>query len=192
MVTAAGRSALNAMVSGAPPAAPPDLGESAEAEQKRAGALAEAVQLTGGLTATVVTAGRSRSAVERDKDALIEWSSDPRFADAGIWQTSVERSTGRVIVTAAKLTPLLAETIVAKYGTRDVAVEIQPNPNLELNVGRLADDHPFWGGARINAPRGSCTDAFAWRVGSVPAMATAGHCAPPAEASARPPPRWAA
>jgi hypothetical protein len=177
VVTARGRNALTAMMRGASPNAPRALGETAETADKRTAALAQATGKAAGLPVVAGTVRRSRTEVERDKDALIEWSRDPRFAEADIWQTAVERSTGRVILTAAKLTPTLAQAIVQAYGTDQVAVQIEPNPEFQPNVGRLADNSPFWGGARINAPRGSCSDAFSWRIGSTPAMVTAGHCA---------------
>lgn len=179
VVNARGTAALDAISHGRPPAAKTTVPEAtADAAQKRAGALAQAAAAAPGLRAVATRATRSRADVERAKDDLIEWSRDPRFADADIWQTSVERSTGRVILTAAALTPALAQAIVRAYGTEEVAVQIAANPEVQLNVGRLADNSPFWGGARIYAPAGTCTDAFSWRLGSASAMVTAGHCAP--------------
>lgn len=59
----------------------------------------------------------------------------------------MENGTGRVIVTAARLTPTLAAAIVAAHGTADVEVQIAPNPQLHTNVGRLVDNSPFYGGS---------------------------------------------
>jgi hypothetical protein len=176
VVTAKGRAALASLSAGRALPATAALGDSTEAAQKRSAALTQAAKPAAAVTAATKPVTRSRALVEQDKDALIEWSRDRRFAEADIWQTSVERSTGRVVVTVAKLTPLLAETIVARYGTEKVAVQIEENPQLQPNIGRLADNHPFYGGSRINTPLGSCTDAFSWRIGSTPAMVTAGHC----------------
>jgi hypothetical protein len=180
VVSAKGEAALVALEGGGKPTAATTAlrGESAEATQKRAGAGAQAAPRGRGLQVNATHTGRSRASVERDKDALIDWSKDPRFAEADLWQTSVESSTGRVIVTVAKLTPALAEAIVAAYGTADVVVQVAPNPQLETNIGRLVDNSPFYAGSRINVPLGSCTNAFSWNIGSIPAMVTAGHCVP--------------
>ncbi|GIF78033.1 hypothetical protein [Asanoa siamensis] len=178
VVTSRGRSALAAMAAGKQVTLASTLAENAETAQKRAGALQMAATKAPGLNAVAVAATRSRSAVEKDKDDLIDWSRDPAFADADIYRTAVERSTGRVILSAAKLTPTLAKAIVAAHGTQNVVLMLAPNPQLSPQVGRLADNSPFYGGSRINAPAGSCSDAFSWRVGSAYAMVTAGHCAP--------------
>jgi streptogrisin C len=128
--------------------------------------------------AEVVPTHRSRAQIQRDSNDLIDWSADRRFTSADIWQTSVERSTGRVVVTASRLTKELAAALVATYGTSRVVVQQAPNPHLSPQYGRLADASPYWGGARIKRGTEWCSDAFSWRVSSVAAMVTAGHCVP--------------
>jgi hypothetical protein len=96
-----------------------------------------------------------------------------------MWSTGVERSTGLVLVKVEELTPTLASAIVATYGTDRVAVVLADNPHMVAGGSRAGDTPSFWGGAKINGPTGSCTDGFSWRLdGGIPAMVTAGHCAP--------------
>lgn len=122
---------------------------------------------------------RNRSATERIKHDVTDLAQQPALADADIWQAEVDRSTGRVIVRMSRLTNAAADAIVAAYGTEDVAVIEEPNPEATDQFGRLSDSSSFWGGARIGVPSGSCTDAFSWNISStVSGMLTAGHCIP--------------
>lgn len=176
--TEKGRSLLEAFGAGTPPRPDDNAGAVSEEGSKRQEALTDAVARAGGLQAQAITSGSSRRDVEDVKDSLIGWSLDPAFADAGMWRTEIEKSTGKVILTAETLTPDLARAIVAVYGTERVIVEIEKDPQMSVG-GRLDDGVPFWGGARINTPVGSCTDGLSWRLSSgVNAMVTAGHCAP--------------
>jgi hypothetical protein len=182
VVTPKGRALLSDFSSGRVSSFAVDarLTPSAETNHKRVSALQQAAIQAAHRPVAVTSAPRSRSEVERDKHALIDWAADPRFVDADIWQTSVERSTGRVIVTASALTPVLARALVAAYGTEKVVVEVETNPQASINLGRLYDGTGFYGGALIQVPSGYlCTDAFAWRLNSgTAAMVTAGHCVP--------------
>ena len=177
VLTQTGRSVLAEMVAGRVPEVPALAGDAKDALVKRNQWMTQATRFTKGLSVRAISHGRSRAELDQVKDDVIEWSRNPAYRDADIWQTSVERDTGRVVVSVAALTPALARHLVASYGT-DVAVEIAANRHAELQVGRLADNSPFWGGARISVPPGSCSDAFSWRISSTPAMVTAGHCVP--------------
>jgi len=147
---------------------------------KAAQAIADSQASVAGMPVVARRVSASRTVIERFKHELADVAyADPALAPAGIWQTEVQRDTGRVVVRLVKLTEAAAARIVELYGTEQVAVVEQANPDGNDDVGRLDDGWPFYGGARINAPAGSCTDAFSWNISSgVHGMLTAGHCAP--------------
>ncbi len=150
-----------------------------ESKSKRRNAVAAAASAAKNLRARAKTGQASRRALEGIKDELITWALRPELASADLWSTEVERSTGSVIVRTTALTPALSSAIVSRYGAEQIVVIIEPNPNLSTGATRLTDVTSFWGGSRINAPAGSCTSGFAWKLSSgASAMATAGHCAP--------------
>lgn len=180
VATGTGHTALAAFLQGKAPA--PAKAATNEAEQRLDEVARQAREVLG-LSVTEVP-GRARSQVEADKDFAIGLSLDPRFADAGVWQTHVERESGRVIISVENLTDVLAQHLVDTYGASNVAVDIAPNPESSNSAGRLADNSPHYGGARIAIGTGNCTDAFAWLIdSSTPGMLTAGHCAPSGDSS---------
>lgn len=121
----------------------------------------------------------STSSLRAIEDELIEMSRLPDFQAENIWMTRIDPPNNRVIVTVDQLSDPLAAAVVQRYGTELVAVEVDVDETKpQPTVGRWADNPPFYGGSRINAPAGGCTDAFSWYGGSTNYMLTAGHCAP--------------
>ena len=153
---------------------------------------ASGVSATETSTAAIHQTQTSRAELESVKDSAFDLAQDPRYADADIWQTEVDRSAGRVVLTAAHLTDVLAQTLVATYGTDLVAVTEQPNPHHVVNFGRQADNSLFYGGALIRTPLGNCSDAFSWRINSsVHGMLGVAHCAYNGERCGPRPRPWA-
>jgi hypothetical protein len=97
-----------------------------------------------------------------------------------IWRTEPDDQNGRIIITVTKLSRDLLAELAVRYGTRAVAVHVDPQRRILKRTSRDNDSYPFSGGARISRydpstqKYYSCTSAFAWSEG----MLTAGHCAP--------------
>lgn len=124
-----------------------------------------------------VSVGHSRQELEAIKHSAIDLSDDPAFVADGVWQSEIDPASDRVVLTVEHLSDGLAARLVAQYGASVIAVRVDPNrPELSAQVGRTADNSPFYGGAAINTPVGGCTDAFSWVSGSTSMMLTAGHC----------------
>jgi streptogrisin C len=132
-------------------------------------------------------AGLSRRETESIKDAAIELSNNAELRTAGIWQTRVDRVTGKVIVTAEQATDTLTDELARTFGAANVVVEVERNPQESNVAGRQSDSSPFFGGAGINGPTGSCSTAFAWTISSTTSgMLSAGHCFPNGGAASTP------
>lgn len=179
VVTSVGANLLASVSKGQAIGGPFEGSAASDEEAKRAWALSEAATRAPGLSARAVGTSQSRRQVEEIKNRLIDWSLEPLYTNARIWSTYVERSTGKVVLIAEKLTPELSAAVVSAYGTEAVVVKLEANPNYTVGA-RLNDGVAFWGGARIKVPGGyQCTDGFSWRLpNSVHAMVTAGHCVP--------------
>lgn len=124
---------------------------------------------------TVTSGGPSRAETYATSDAVFDLQFDPKYRDAGIWQTEVDPETGHVVVSVEKLTRPLADAIVASYGTEAVNVRVAPAPE-SYPASRPHDTNPYYGGALIGQPTGTCTSGFAWVSGSTSMMLSAGHC----------------
>lgn len=113
---------------------------------------------------------------EEQKNAAIDLTlaADP---DAKPWMSYIDEHSGKVIVHVETPTPRLMATLAKGIGADSVAVRVQPKPQID-HVSRPSDTPPFYGGARIYTPVGSCSDAFSWHSGSTQMMLTAGHCVP--------------
>jgi hypothetical protein len=177
VATRRGQAVLTSYRAGAVPAR---SGSATTAAAKQQVALAAAKAAARGASAAVVTEpSDSRDAVEALKHQVTELADDPALADADLWQSQVDAATEHVLIKVARLTDAAAARIVAEFGTERVEVMEAPNPESTDVVGRLHDNHPFYGGARIVGPVGECSDAFSWAITSkVSGMLTAGHCAP--------------
>ncbi|CAN7196472.1 hypothetical protein LJR027_000438 [Terrabacter sp. LjRoot27] len=98
-------------------------------------ALTSAAEQAIGLRAVAVPVTTSRREVEALRDELIGWSRDPRFADAGIRSTAVERSSGAALLGVERLTPALATALVDAYGA-DAVVVLEGGADLpEMTAG---------------------------------------------------------
>lgn len=174
VVTTEGDQQIQAMMAGTASAR---LG--LNASSKVTAALATASERSKGVAVKTRKSTDSCARVEQLKHEITGVAyKDAAMAEAGIWQTSVDRTTGRVAIRMEKLTDAAASAIVARYGTERVEIVEQPDPHKTDHIGRLADNSPFYGGARIDAPAGWCSDVFSWNIDGVPGMLTAGHCAP--------------
>ena len=151
-----------------------------ESAIKAEAAAVESQSVVDGMAIDVQSVATNRNELDQLlEDVLQAADSDPALAAAGIWQTEIDRDASRVAITMDSVTSPAAQRLVQLFGQK---VELIPgvNPANSDSVGRLADDTPFYGGARISvAGGGSCTTAFAWTITSTKAgMLTAGHCAP--------------
>ncbi|MBG0569308.1 hypothetical protein I4J89_48735 [Actinoplanes sp. NEAU-A11] len=122
----------------------------------------------------------SRAETERLREQLHNAvENNASLASADIWMTEVDRETGRVAVTMTDITSPAAQALEEMFGDK-VQLVREANPESEAETGRLADESPFTGGARIKFPglSGKCTNAFSWKIdASRSGMLTAGHCA---------------
>lgn len=101
------------------------------------------------------------------------------FPDAAlIYATAPDYKGNRVVIRVSGTSQRLFKGLADRYGTKAIAVLIDPDSVGGGVASRLHDSPPYWGGARIGAPGGGCTDSFSWWSGSWYAMLTAAHCAP--------------
>ncbi|WP_433830210.1 hypothetical protein ACQP2E_10255 [Actinoplanes sp. CA-015351] len=102
----------------------------------------------------------------------------PAIAAADVWKTDVDRETGRVAITMGDVTSPAAQALEDLFGDR-VELITEANPQVTAQVGRLADNLPYYGGARVRTANSHCTTAFAWNISTTQqGLLTAGHCYP--------------
>ncbi len=96
-----------------------------------------------------------------------------------IHMTEPDWKNGRLIVTVSQLHDGLMEVLAKRFPQDSIAVRVDSEvPKAMADDPRSDDRSPFSGGARTVAP-GSCSNAFAWRNGSLwEGMLTAAHCTP--------------
>lgn len=98
-----------------------------------------------------------------------------------VWAGAPDYENNRVVITVDRRSDALVTALATRYGTRRIAVRIDPARPRVVTLSRNADMNPFWGGARILTPQGSgtyCTSGFSWWDNSYSYMLTAGHCGP--------------
>jgi len=128
-------------------------------------------------TAAVRPVDRSYAALERIKHDVTTLLDQGLPDSDAIFMAEPDGEHNRVTITVDRLSDPLMGALAKRYGTEAVGVRVQPQrPNAGSNVGRNADDWPFWGGAQISTPVGTCTNGFPWVSGSTSYMITAGHC----------------
>lgn len=98
-------------------------------------------------------------------------------ADADlIYQTAPDHASNRIVITVRAPSEKLFKELAARYGTDAIALQISDAGWGATPAGRLNDTEPYWGGAMIATPNFSCSDAFAWSIGTSDALLTAAHC----------------
>lgn len=95
-----------------------------------------------------------------------------------IYMTEPDQRDNLIVITVSKASQKLTAALADQFGTTHIAVRVRPLDGTAGANSRASDSPPFWGGAKIKTPVGSCTTGFAWAVGSVSALLTAAHCAP--------------
>lgn len=96
-----------------------------------------------------------------------------------IYETAPDHEQDRMIITVTKPSAALFSELAQRFGTEAIAVRVNPDNFDAGTASRQSDGNPFWGGARIGVPVGTCTDAFSWYIDATHSgMLTAGHCAP--------------
>ncbi|MEV1086031.1 S1 family peptidase [Streptomyces sp. NPDC050211] len=94
-----------------------------------------------------------------------------------IFETAPDGEHNRVLITVKRLSTSLASALGHRYGTDAIALVHAPDRAQGSTQDRQSDTSPFYGGALINAPAGSCTSGFSWIYGGEYMMVSAGHCA---------------
>lgn len=94
-----------------------------------------------------------------------------------MWRTEPDHLNNRLVVTMSDATPNLMRTLADKFGTERLAVRIEPAPDYAGPSARQDDFPPFYGGAKIFAPIGTCTTGFGWTANADKSTLFAGHCA---------------
>jgi len=135
VVSDGARELLAAFALGRPPAPSLETDGGTEEAQKRELSLRGAAEQAIGLQAASTPVTHSRRETEALRDEVIGWATDARFADAGIWMSEIERSTGMVVLGAEHLTPALASAIVDRYGTDRIVVQLGDRPETEMTAG---------------------------------------------------------
>jgi hypothetical protein len=137
----------------------------------------KARRLTGVTPTAVRTVDRSFAQLERIKEDVTTLQ-DLKLPDAdAIFMAEPDGEHNRVTITVDRLSDPLMAALAKRYGTEAIGVRVQAErPHAGTNFGRNADDWPFWGGAQISTPVGTCTNGFPWVSGSTSYMITAGHC----------------
>ncbi len=96
-----------------------------------------------------------------------------------IYRTAPDYRSNRIVIWVSAPSKQLFSELADRYGTESIALLIDPESRGGSPLSRDADISPFWGGARISAPAGSCSDSFAWHaVSGGDRLLTAAHCAP--------------
>lgn len=97
---------------------------------------------------------------------------------SAIVMTAPDYENNRVIVTVDRPSDRLFNGLAGRYGTHTVAVRVDADVPRLRPATREADYSPFWGGAHLNVPPGSCSSGFSWGDGTNNYMLLAGHCVP--------------
>ncbi|WP_238006829.1 S1 family peptidase [Dactylosporangium sp. AC04546] len=132
--------------------------------------------LTAGVT-SIRSVSASWKRLEGIKDEAISLGKAVPDASA-IVMTEPDEEHNRVVITVDRMSDPLLNALAARYGTTDVAIRYSPKHEKGHDDGRDNDTSPFYGGALINAPAGTCSTGFPWYSGTTSYMVTAGHCAP--------------
>ncbi len=106
---------------------------------------------------------------------------DEGVPDAGlIYSTSPDYESNRIVIRVSGASTDLFDALASRYGTEAIAVWIDPAGRGGSTLSRRDDVSPYYGGAKIGAPAGTCSNAFSWTIGTSAgnAMLTAAHCAP--------------
>lgn len=116
--------------------------------------------------------------LERISDGIVELSR-PGASGAGlVWEIAPDHLHNRLIVSVTEMNGKLLEQFATRFGTA-VAVRVAERPETHPGDSRQNNPSPYYGGAQIAAPAGTCSDGFTWANGSLwSGVLTAGHCAP--------------
>ncbi len=126
---------------------------------------------------SVVSAEASIADLTKVADDVTQMRSEAVPDSELIFQTMPDHEHNRIVIGVTRLTSSLAKTLVARYGTRDIAVRVDPRLGSAQATPRRSDTSSFWGGATINTPIALCSDGIPWKVSSsVYGMLTAAHC----------------
>ncbi|GIH03291.1 hypothetical protein Rhe02_13580 [Rhizocola hellebori] len=134
-------------------------------------------QLATAAPAKVRQVSRSLGQLEQIKEEVTTLQ-DLRVPDAeAIFMAEPDGEHNRITITVDRLSDNLMAALAKRFGTEAIGVRVQTQrPRAGTDFGRDADDWPFWGGAQISTPVGTCTSGFPWVSGSTSYMITAGHC----------------
>lgn len=125
---------------------------------------------------TVRSVAFSHARLEQIKNEAIELNSKTIPDGDLIYRTAPDAEHNRILITVEQASGPLFAGLVARYGAQAIAVEVGGTPGDPQS--RPSDSDPFYGGARIYAPK-TCTSAFPWQIDSThTGMLTAGHCSP--------------
>ena len=94
-----------------------------------------------------------------------------------VFMTGPDPDQNRIMIFISRKSDSLLEELAKRYGTEAIAVRYVPGVT-STGDGRDNDTSPFYGGAQISAPAGSCSTGFSWRNSGASMMLTAGHCTP--------------